>query len=114
MSAPHRIPVLDMMRGIAAFAVCWYHMTHGNAAFLPSGLLRSSGDLGWLGVEVFFVISGFIIPFALARSGYRLRDYRTFLLKRIVRLDPPYFVTIVTILVLNVLSTLTPGFRGDP
>src|SRR4051812_47773396 len=102
------------MRGLASFAVCWYHVTHGNAAFLSPGVLKSSGSYGWLGVEVFFVISGFVIPYALQGSKYRIRDCGTFLLKRVVRLDPPYFATICVILVLGYLSAKTPGFAGEP
>lgn len=114
MGKTKRIPVLDAMRGVASFAVCWYHITNGNETFLPKGALKSSGLYGWVGVEVFFVISGFVIPFALAGSGYRFANCGSFLLKRIVRLDPPYFVTIVLILILGYLSTKTPGFQGPP
>ncbi len=90
-----RLTMVDALRGIAAMAVCWNHFTSGDAI---AGALKSSGRLGWLGVEVFFVISGFIIPYSLYRSGYRIRNYATFLLKRIIRLDPPYLVTIAVIL----------------
>jgi len=61
----------------------------------PGSLLFLSGIKGWVGVEVFFVISGFVIPYSLARSGYRIRNFGRFLLKRIIRLDPPYIVSIV-------------------
>jgi peptidoglycan/LPS O-acetylase OafA/YrhL len=113
MSAPQRLPVLDMLRGIASFAVCWFHLTNGNVAFLPAGILKSSGAYGWLGVEVFFVISGFVIPYALERSRYGISDCGTFLLKRVVRLDPPYFITIGLILALGYLSAKTPGYQGE-
>lgn len=106
--------MLDALRGIAALAVCWYHFTHGNATFLPDGLLKSSGTYGWLGVEMFFVISGFIIPYALHRGGYRVRDYGTFILKRIIRLDPPYLAAIGILIALGYTSTAMPGFRGAP
>lgn len=104
--------MLDALRGIAALGVCWYHFTHGNVTFLPEGLLKSSGTFGWLGVEMFFVISGFIIPYSLQRGGYRLADYGTFLLKRVIRLDPPYLVAILIIIALGYASTATPGFAG--
>lgn len=113
-SSPHRLPVLDALRGIAALAVCWYHFTHGNETFLPSGLLKSSGTFGWLGVEMFFVISGFIIPYALHRSSYQTADYGRFILKRIIRLDPPYLVGLLIVIVLGYASAATPGYRGGP
>ena len=109
-----RLLVPDTLRGLAALAVCWFHFTHGNPNFLPDGALKSSGAFGWLGVEMFFVISGFIIPYSLSRGGYRLADYPTFLLKRIIRLDPPYIAALIIILALGYASTAVPGFRGQP
>src|SRR3954470_23823868 len=79
--ASMRIPVLDPLRGIAALAVTWFHFTNGRPGYLPSGLLKSSGSFGWLGVEVFFVISGFVIPYALWGAGYRIERLGRFMLK---------------------------------
>ena len=84
MNKFQRLPVLDMLRGSASFAVCWYHMTNGNDS-LPPSLLKSSGGYSWVGVEIFFVISGFVIPYSLSRSGYQITDCGRFLIKRIVR-----------------------------
>ena len=109
-----RLETLDCLRGIAAFAVLWFHLTNGNPGFLPQGALKSSGTFGWLGVEVFFVISGFILPYALQRAGYQPAEFFRFVWKRILRLDPPYLVCIALVLVLNFASTLVPGFRGQP
>lgn len=109
-----RLLTLDCLRGLAAFAVLWFHLTNGNTGFLPQGVLKSSGSYGWLGVEVFFVISGFILPYALQRAGYQSADFFRFVWKRILRLDPPYIVCIALILFLNFASTLAPGFRGQP
>lgn len=63
---------------------------------------------------MFFVISGFIIPYSLYKAGYRRGDFGRFLLKRIARLDPPYFATILRCLALSYVVTLAPGFRGAP
>ena len=109
-----RNATLDVLRGFAAMSVAWYHFTNGNPKFLASGPLKASGTYGWLGVEIFFVISGFIIPLTLMRSGYRIADYRKFLVKRIVRLDPPYIVVLVLIIALGYLSSAVPAFQGRP
>jgi peptidoglycan/LPS O-acetylase OafA/YrhL len=113
-TAPPRLGTVDGLRGIAALAVCWYHLTSERNGFLGDGILSSSGKPGWMGVDVFFVISGFIIPYTLWRSAYRLPDYGIFLLKRVVRLDPPYLVTMLAAIVLGYASTATPAFRGPP
>lgn len=101
--AQERIEGLDFLRGLASLAVCWFHLTsftYGTPDGWFYGLLRQSGVHGWLGVEVFFVISGFVIPYSLHRAGYRLGNYPTFILKRVARLDPPYLVSIVVVLLL--------------
>ncbi len=108
--------VIDELRGLAALAVAWFHFTNGNQNFLSSGLLKVSGTYGWVGVEVFFVISGFIIPYTLASRQYSIRKhFWTFLVKRLVRLDPPYLAGIVLVAALMYLSAALPGYRGvDP
>jgi peptidoglycan/LPS O-acetylase OafA/YrhL len=112
--ADNRVHSVDALRGIASLAVCFHHLTGGNRSFLPDGPIKSIGSYGWLGVAVFFVISGFIIPFALHKAGYDLRHYGTFVLKRIVRLDPPYLATIALIIPLGYLAAQAPGFAGPP
>lgn len=109
-----RFDGIDFLRGLASLAVCWYHFTNSDPAFLSEGVLKLSGKYGWLGVEVFFVISGFIIPYALHRGGYRLKNYSTFLLKRVTRLDPPYLVSIVVSILLICLSLYFGPKEHDP
>ena len=65
-----------------------------------------------MGVTAFFVISGFVLPLSLSSNGYRLSDAPVFLLKRAVRLEPPYLATILLIVTLGYVSTLVPLFRG--
>ena len=80
-----RIGVINALRGFAATWVAW-----GHFAGVQGHWLRVSGTYGYLGVHIFFVISGFVIPWSLYRAAYVLRDYPRFLLKRNVRLYPPY------------------------
>jgi peptidoglycan/LPS O-acetylase OafA/YrhL len=107
-----RLQTVDVLRGLAAFSVSWYHFTTANPALPGPGWFRESGRHGWLGIDVFFVISGFIIPYALTRGGYRLHDYGRFLLKRVIRLDPPYLASIACILVGLALAARVPGLAG--
>jgi len=114
--AESRIEVVQSLRGIAALAVVWFHFTNGNVHFLREGLLKTSGAYGWLGVDIFFVISGFILPYSLFRAQYRpnLANYARFLWKRISRLDPPYLASLVIVLMLGYLSAVMPGYHGSP
>jgi len=113
--AKPRLATIDFLRGVAAFSVAWFHFTNGVPGFLQNGALKASGVRGWLGVEVFFVISGFVIPYSLHRGGYQLRlHWKRFLAKRLIRLDPPYVACIVLVVGLGYLSARTPGFHGKP
>lgn len=112
MSSRQHIPVLDHLRGIAALSVCLFHFC-GNRNFLAiDDPVRRVGAHGWLGVEAFFVISGFVIPFSLYFSSYRLKEAFRFWVRRLKRLEPSYFACIALVLFLNLLSSITPGFRG--
>lgn len=117
-SHPDRVAILDPLRGVAALSVMWFHFTNGGALFADASFLsrafKASGHYGWAGVEMFFVISGFVLPYALDRGGYRLRDYGTFWLKRLLRLEPPYLASIALALALWALSSLSPAYRGAP
>ncbi|MEP7341481.1 MAG: acyltransferase [Acidobacteriota bacterium] len=107
-----RLHTVDALRGIASFSVCWFHLTNGNPELLPNGFLKSSGTYGWLGVQVFFVISGFVIPFSMWRAGYKIGDFSRFIGKRITRIDPPYLASILLAVALSCIASLTPGSRG--
>ena len=107
-----RLAIVDLLRAFAAVSVAWFHFTNGSGV-VHDGWLYRSGQYGWMGVEMFFVISGFIIPYSLYQSRYRGADFGRFLLKRIARLDPPYFATILLCISLSYLVTLAPGFRGE-
>jgi peptidoglycan/LPS O-acetylase OafA/YrhL len=92
-----RIGVINALRAFAAIFVAWGHFVSGQGKYLSL-----SGKYGYLGVHIFFVISGFVIPWSLYRAQYALREYPRFLLKRNVRLYPPYLASIaVTILAAN-------------
>jgi peptidoglycan/LPS O-acetylase OafA/YrhL len=100
-----RIGVINALRAFAALAVAWGHFVGGQGKYLGA-----TGKFGYLGVDIFFVISGFVIPWSLYRSRYVLRDYPKFLLKRNVRLYPPYLASIaITILATNFV--LAPLFH---
>jgi peptidoglycan/LPS O-acetylase OafA/YrhL len=108
---PGRIEAIEALRGLAALAVAWFHLTN---TYPDASWVRASGWYGWLGVEIFFVISGFIIPYSLHNSGYKLADLGPFLGRRMARLEPPYVLSIVLTIGLAYLSTLAPQFRGHP
>lgn len=109
-----RLPTLDALRGLAALSVMWFHFTKHMIPAIGTGIVYTSGRYGWLGVEVFFVISGFVIPYAMHRVGYTISCYGRFLLKRITRLDPPYLLSIVFIIAYQYVLTRRSSYQGPP
>ncbi len=99
MKSGHRhISTLDTLRGLAALTVCLYHFT---GKVIPSAripALAAAFDWGGAGVMVFFVISGFIIPYVLHTSQYRLRDFGQFIGKRLIRICPPSWIVVLLII----------------
>jgi peptidoglycan/LPS O-acetylase OafA/YrhL len=97
----NRIIWLDLLRGAAILMVLLFHFTvrypqkyPGHA--LEGGALFSVG-FGWIGVHLFFMISGFIIYHTIQNKKGPL----DFLAARLSRLVPPYWVAIVAILLLE-------------
>jgi peptidoglycan/LPS O-acetylase OafA/YrhL len=117
MAIPNGVPRLhsiQALRGIAAFAVMAFHLTAGDSIFmakLPAlGVLFIHGDLG---VWMFFTISGFVIPHAMQAIDYRVdRDGLRFFLRRVVRLEPPYAVSVFIAIAASYAATLSPAYRG--
>lgn len=109
MGAP-KIAIIEYLRGLASLSVAWFHLTNTYSM----SWVQSTGALGWLGVEIFFVISGFIIPYSIYKTyrTYSLADFPNFLMRRIARLEPAYLASIALVIILAYLSMLAPGFRG--
>jgi peptidoglycan/LPS O-acetylase OafA/YrhL len=97
------IPELDGLRFVAIGMVILFHL---NGYLIAKTSFYEHGAPDWLcraafvgkhGVELFFVISGFIL--ALPFAAHRLLDgpavsLRAYYLRRLTRLEPPYFATI--------------------
>lgn len=111
MPSSARLGGLDALRGIASLAVCWLHLTN---SYSIESVVRASGSRGWLGVQAFFVISGFVIPYAMHKGGYVLgKNWATFIGKRVLRIDPPYLAAALLALVLAYAAASVPQFRGQ-
>lgn len=89
-------------------AVCWFHLAAGRPEYQHT-LVSSFGRGGFRGVHVFFVISGFIVPYAMFAAGYRLKNTWTFLLKRMIRVEPPYLMSIAVFLLMSVSASMFSG-----
>jgi peptidoglycan/LPS O-acetylase OafA/YrhL len=97
MTSP-RLVQLDILRGIAVLLVIGRHSSvpaSQSGKFQP--LVQYWYDLGWTGVDLFFVLSGFLVGGLLFKE-WRLRsslDIKRFLIRRGYKIWPPYIVYIV-------------------
>jgi peptidoglycan/LPS O-acetylase OafA/YrhL len=94
------IPILDTLRAIAALSVCFFHFVCGPIGFIKNETVTDVFHFGLYGVQLFFVISGFVIPWSIHKYHYQIKNYFQFLLKRFLRLEPPYIVSIGIVIVL--------------
>jgi peptidoglycan/LPS O-acetylase OafA/YrhL len=86
------LDTLDSLRGFAALSVCLEHLTAEGMPAFRWEAARWLFSWGWAGVDIFFVISGFIIPYTMMRDRYRLRDYGRFVGRRLLRVGPPSWI----------------------
>jgi peptidoglycan/LPS O-acetylase OafA/YrhL len=91
-----RIPALDGLRGIAILLVLLWHSAF-RTPFLHNPTLNrlvGIGRLSWSGVDLFFVLSGFLIGGILLDHRQSPNYFKTFYLRRAYRILPLYFVVL--------------------
>jgi len=107
---PGFYPGLDLLRGFAAVSVVIYHVIHYFEwkSFPSDNILGLWFRVGWMGVDLFFVISGFVI----AQSALKLIDsdpagyVRTFCSRRLARIVPLHYATCLLWVAFIVPATL--------
>ena len=92
---------LDGIRGLAILLVMLFHVGSRVRQLTGSQALISFFSLfnsGWIGVDLFFVLSGFLITSILLRTKDFPNYYRNFYARRILRVFPLYYIVIVPML----------------
>ena len=109
---PNRLRGIDALRGAAALGVVLYHAVEQGKHVLPKNLfqypirlVQFASSFGYIGVFLFFVISGFCIHLQWARSKTAGVEpdirFGAFWKRRIRRLYPPYLITLLLFLLLT-------------
>lgn len=106
------VPVLDSLRAFAALSVCLFHFVCTVIGFTSNKILLSIFDYGHYGVQMFFVISGFVIPWAMYHARYKIKNFFTFTAKRLIRLEPPYIFSLIIAIIIAYARTLSPHYNG--
>ena len=90
---------IDILKGIAIFAVILFHL----------GIVKS----GYLGVDVFLVINGFlIVPSILKKINTKEFSYSKFLLKRIMRLWPMVILITTICMLIGYIGMLPDDYEN--
>jgi peptidoglycan/LPS O-acetylase OafA/YrhL len=90
---PH-ITALDGVRGLAILLVLLFHLLRSNDAPTSSAIINlilKLRDTGWIGVDLFFALSGFLITGILFDSLGAQHYFRNFYVRRVLRIFPLYY-----------------------
>ncbi len=105
-----RLPELDGLRGLAILMVFLLHYisnSQNNTGQLGGPLYRFAAifRLGWSGVDLFFVLSGFLIGGILLDAHDSPNYFRTFYIRRVHRIVPVYYAWVTIFAIVGYLGT---------
>lgn len=96
----NRFAFADGLRGFAALWVVFFHLSEGHhidrlRMMLPNIINNILFDFGSLGVAIFFVLSGYVMAYTVESKYVDSNFSVKFMLRRFLRLTPPYYFAIV-------------------
>jgi len=91
---PTHLPIIVCLRGIAALGVVLFHFVCRTTGFLEKGTIWSLFYAGHLGVPLFFLISGIVIPLHMLQTDYSYPRWWRFVARRLVRVEPAYLIAL--------------------
>lgn len=109
------IPALDGVRGLAILVI----LAHNTAFVLNDSetfvvkVVSAAAATGWVGVQLFFVLSGFLITGILIGARSTAGRYRTFYTRRTLRIFPLYYAFLALVLLLGPRLVSLPSWEAD-
>jgi peptidoglycan/LPS O-acetylase OafA/YrhL len=109
------IGTLDGVRGLAILLVVAHNFTLDiPAPSLPLRLLHAITEVGWIGVILFFALSGYLITSILLRTRNDDRYFRNFFARRALRILPLYYTALIlTLVVMPRVVTVPPWLAAE-
>lgn len=92
------MPAIDGLRGIAILLVLFHHFTPAVSGTWFTKKLLTGAHTGWVGVDLFFVLSGFLITTILLRTKSTPDYFLNFYARRTLRIFPIYYLTLAVVL----------------
>ncbi len=83
-----KLQLLQVLRGVAASIVVLYHLCATTQTYFKDNFLNI--HWGWVGVDLFFILSGFIITFIHFDDIRNRGSVTSFIKKRVIRIFPIY------------------------
>ncbi len=114
-SAPSgHIPALDGVRGVAILLVLAHQLSPFDGATGAGRFAARLVNPGWIGVQLFFVLSGFLITCILLDSRDAPGYYASFFGRRVLRIFPLYYATLsLAFILLPLLHAQPPAMAKD-
>ncbi len=104
------MPPLDALRGVAVLLVLAHNFNVVDAHGGISSAMEAAMNIGWVGVQLFFVLSGFLITGILLDTARAKNYYQAFFARRTLRIFPLYYVVLAFgFFVLPLLTAVPPG-----
>lgn len=103
-----RFVFIDGLRGFSALCVVIFHLNSAIKSHNPEALphfVEQFFLMGYLGLQIFFVLSGFVIAYTTRYAELDFAYFARFFLRRSLRLDPPYWIILgMTVILAGVAS----------
>lgn len=107
------LPALDGIRGLAVLIVVFHNVADKGVGEVENALLKlilMVADSGWIGVELFFVLSGFLITGILLDGKNSQHQLRNFYIRRGLRILPLYYIFLIIIFIILPLIGMVPSW----
>jgi peptidoglycan/LPS O-acetylase OafA/YrhL len=109
-----RIPELDGIRGIAVIMVLLFHLVNNqmgqsNIEAFHWKALQSVTGFFWSGVDLFFILSGFLIGSILLKYKESKNYFKTFYIRRFLRIVPVFYILLIIYILMRIINVPDPG-----